>query len=216
MSSKIFKQKTLAGAVGFVLAFSLLSAPSAHANKDLVGEMSKMFGSMSNTTSPGVFETSRRGVISGGSLVIRNRVMNTSIVGFQPPSFSAGCGGIDMYGGSFSFINKEQFVQLMRSVASNALGYAFSLAIENMAPAVRAVMERIQEKIQEFNQYFGNSCQLAQGLVDNTRSAWNKKREVSGGLAKSIKDGAGDIFETMTGSSGKSPTEGLSEKEKEK
>src|SRR5690606_18217579 len=90
------------------------------------------------------------------------------------------------------------------------------LAIENMAPAVRAVMERIQEKIQEFNQYFGNSCQLAQGLVDNTRSAWNKKREVSGGLAKSIKDGAGDIFETMTGSSGKSPTEGLSEKEKEK
>ncbi len=51
-----------------------------------------------------------------------------------PPSFSAGCGGIDLFGGSFSFINMNQFVDLMRAVASNAAGYAFQLAINAMCP----------------------------------------------------------------------------------
>ncbi|NLC22295.1 MAG: conjugal transfer protein TraH, partial [Halomonadaceae bacterium] len=104
IARKVFKRTGIAGAVGLAIALSFLSSTQAEANSSLRNEMNKMFGTMSNATSPGVFETSRRGVISGGSIVARNKIMNTNIVSFQPPSFNAGCGGIDFFGGSFSFI----------------------------------------------------------------------------------------------------------------
>ncbi|MDN4704685.1 conjugal transfer protein TraH [Vibrio parahaemolyticus] len=43
-----------------------------------------------------------------------------NLVSFTPPSWKAGCGGVDMFGGSFSFINAEQLVTMMRAVAANA------------------------------------------------------------------------------------------------
>ena len=102
---------------------SAASTPFAHAG--LQEKMDSMFGEMSNITNPGVFETQRRGVISGGSIYVRNPMMTTSLVNLQTPSWKAGCGGIDLFGGSFSFINADQFVQLLRTVAANAKGYAF-------------------------------------------------------------------------------------------
>lgn len=208
MSIHTLKKKALAGAVSIALAIMvILPGQYAHANSNLRSEMNKMFGSMSNTTAPGVFETNRRGVISGGSVVVRNKIMNTSIVAWQPPSFNAGCGGIDLFGGSFSFINKEQFVALARSIASNAAGYAFYLALDSMCPSCRSVIDNIQKKIQELNQFFGNSCQLAQGLVTDPAGSFEKAREVTGGLAKAVVGGAGDIFESMTGVTGEAPTQ---------
>ncbi len=208
MSIRNLKKKTLAGAVSIALAIMvLLPVQQAAANSNLRNEMNRMFGSMSNATAPGVFETNRRGVISGGSLVVRNKIMNTSIVAWQPPSFNAGCGGIDLFGGSFSFINKEQFVALARSIASNAAGYAFYLALDSMCPSCRSVIDNIQKKIQELNQFFGNSCQLAQGLVTDPVGSFEKAREVTGGLAKAVVGGAGDIFESMTGVTGEAPTQ---------
>jgi len=91
-------------------------------------------------------------------------------VSFVPPSFSAGCGGIDLFGGSFSFINMNQFVDLMRAVASNAAGYAFQLAINAMCPDCGNVMSDLQKEVQQLNQMFSNSCQLAQGLVNDAAS----------------------------------------------
>ena len=126
-----------------LLAFLPLTA---HA--DLQQEMDAMFGTMTNATSPTAHLGQRRGVISAGSVVSRNRVMSANMVSFVPPSFSAGCGGIDLFGGSFSFINMNQFVDLMRAVASNAAGYAFQLAINAMCPDCGNVMSDLQKKVQ--------------------------------------------------------------------
>ncbi len=125
-------------------------------------EMNQLFGSMTNTTAPGVFESQRRGVISGGSVVVRNRIMIENLVSMVPPSFQAGCGGIDMFAGSLSFVNADQFVRLLRSVAANAKGYAFQLALSAMCEKCSQHMETLQKKIQQLNEYFGNSCQMAQ------------------------------------------------------
>jgi predicted DsbA family dithiol-disulfide isomerase len=76
-----------------------------------------------------------------------------------------------LFGGSFSFINFNQFVQLMRNVAGNAAGYAFQLAVGAMCPWCASVMTDLQKKIQEMNQMFSNSCRLAQGLVNDTVKA---------------------------------------------
>lgn len=58
-------------------------------------EMNRMFGDMTNVTEPGVYETQRRGVIAGGSVRNRSRIMTENPVSLTVPSVRAGCGGIN-------------------------------------------------------------------------------------------------------------------------
>lgn len=148
---------------------------SVHAS--LQQEMNSLFGRMTTVTHPGVYNSQRRGMITGGSVVSRSPIVQENLVSFVPPSFEAGCGGIDMYAGSLSFVNADQFVQVLRAVAANARGYAFQLALSAMCEKCSQQMETLQKKIQQLNQYFGNSCQLAQGIVNDTLSAYGKKGE---------------------------------------
>ncbi|MFC0180951.1 conjugal transfer protein TraH [Thorsellia kenyensis] len=171
-------------------------------------EMERLLGSMTNTTQPGVYETQRRGVISGGSIVVRNKIMDESLLSFVPPSMEAGCAGLDMYAGSLSFINADQFIQLLRSVASNAKGYAFQLALSSMCEKCSQHIETLQKKVQQLNEYFGNSCQLAQGVVNDSLSALQAKGQNEASLMGMI-SGSGDIFTNWSTSQGKSPYENL-------
>ena len=175
----------------------IMSMHPCHAG--LQQEMDSMFGSMTNLTNPTANIGQRRGVLSGGSVVMRNRIMNTNPIAMVPPSFGAGCGGIDLYGGSFSFVNQNQFMTLMRSIASNAGGYAFQLAINAMCPDCGNVMTDLQKKIQQMNQLLSNSCQLAQGIVNDGVSAidaQNKSRMSNASFSR----GVSDVFGSWTGS----------------
>jgi conjugative transfer pilus assembly protein TraH len=50
------------------------------ANAGLDEEMNGMFADMINATPGGYYETQRRGVIAGGSLVTRNKIMHTNLI----------------------------------------------------------------------------------------------------------------------------------------
>ena len=150
-------------------------------------ELNNMFVDMSNFTAPGVWNSQRRGVISGGGFVARNRIANINLMSIVPPSFEAGCGGINVYGGSFSFINKEQFVGLMRNIASNAMGYAFQLALNSMCESCMQTIETLARKVQQMNQNMGNSCQMAQGIVNDTLSGMSVKGKTDASLLATLK-----------------------------
>jgi len=191
-----FKKPTIAIVI---LSFAVPISVKA----DLQSEMDSMFGTMTNVSSPTAHMGQRRGVISGGSVVARNRIVETNLASWVPPSFSAGCGGIDLYGGSFSFINMNQFITMMRAIPANAAGYAFQLAINAMSPAVGEIMTDLQKKIQAFNQHFSNSCQLAQGLVNDATSIL--PQEMQQKMKKSnisIKDNITDVFGANTNTTG--------------
>lgn len=185
-----------------------ISCMSAHAN--IQSQMDFMYDSMSNTTAPGAFETATRGVISGGSMRIRNKISNAPVVSFRPPSFQAGCGGIDMFAGSFSFINAQQFVQSLRSIASNAVGvasgYAFKLALQAMGPTVANVIKDLQEAMQMINGLMSNSCQLATGLVTDTFAAFGATLDGQS-KQKSYTKGIADNFSSWFSTTGKSAGE---------
>lgn len=149
----------------------VISLITNKANATLNDDLDKVFNSMSNKTNPHAYETERRGVISGGSLEIRNEIKSANILSMTSPKVQAGCGGIDLYGGSFSYINKDEFIAFLRSVAANAQGYAFEIALSSMCEKCMQTIETLQRKVQELNQYFGNSCQLAQGIVNDSLSA---------------------------------------------
>ena len=188
-------------AVSVGLALMIGAAPVGAG--PLQSQMDQIFNSMTNITAPGVYETQRRGVLTGGSVYVRNKIVDTQIASFAPPSWKSGCGGIDFFAGSFSFINADQFVQLLRSVASNAVGYAFQIALDNVCSVCSTYMNALQNKLQELNQYAGNSCQLAQGLVNDVWDGMDFKRKNSEINDASLIGVTEDFFAGFSESGGK-------------
>ncbi|KZC32654.1 MULTISPECIES: conjugal transfer protein TraH [unclassified Rhodanobacter] len=131
-----------------------------------VAKQSKnIFNTMTNTTDPKIVMGARRGVITGGSFVAKNRIMNVQLASMTAPSVSVGCGGIDAFMGSFSFISKQQVVQALRSIASAAVGYAFKLALASMCPSCEKMMATMQDTMNALTSNNINSCEVGQALI---------------------------------------------------
>lgn len=133
---------------------------------DLNKQMDQMFGTMSNVTAPGASMGARRGVISGGSIYQRTPQMNANLYNVSGPRLDIGpCGDIDMTAGSFSFISKDEFVQLARNIAANAKGYAFTLALASICPTCEDQVANLREALQKMNIAALDSCQFAQDML---------------------------------------------------
>lgn len=187
------------------LAVCMACALASPAKADLQRQLNDMFGGMTNATPPGVWETQRRGVVSGGSVVMRQKIMNENLVSFSPPRFNYGCGGLDLYAGSFSFANAQQFEQLFRNIGAGAAGAAFMVALDTMAPNLSDTLAWIQDRVQRFNEMFANGCQLGQGLVNDTLGAATGKKvneETFIGRAAGVFD---DDFDARSSRSGRAP-----------
>lgn len=182
-----------------VMAGIGLTSLTLPAQADLQDEMNVFFDSLGNVTDPTITSTTRRGVISGGSIQVRNRIVDTNLVTFTPPSFQAGCGGVDLFGGSFSFVSGDQIVPLFKAVASNAVGYAFQVGLSSICETCMGSIESMQKKVQALNQHFGNSCQLAQGIVNDTMPAASYQRHNDASIINAVSGASEDIFAAQTG-----------------
>jgi conjugative transfer pilus assembly protein TraH len=183
-----------------VLTLALLPPLSAR-SAGLDTQLTVMFNTLTNATAPTAHLGQRRGVVTGGSVVARNRIMNESLWHLVPPSVKAGCGGIDLFGGSFSFISMEQFQNLLRAIASNAAGYAFEIALQTMCKDCMEVMETLQKKLLALNQGFANSCQLAKGIVNDVADAFDVAHKDKTSLIGTL-NGIGDLFEMRSTATG--------------
>lgn len=156
--------------IGLLAACIAVALPLS-ASADMQGQMDKMFGQMSNTTKPGVYSNARRGVATGGSLVIRNQTQPVNLINFQPPSFSGGCGGIDANFGSLSWISGQQIEQLFRNVASNAEGLVFQMAIDQISSELGKQMSFFGSEAWKKISSMKNSCEIAQSIVSGMDSS---------------------------------------------
>ena len=140
--------------------------PSAEAG--LGAKLQGVFQSMgyaSNVTKGGAYRDQQGGYITGGSLFARAPVANHNLANFQAPSFGWGCGGVDLFTGSISFISKEDLVNTLRTIGSNAMSYAYGLALQQVTPQIKAVIDNLQATMQEINNANINSCRMAAQLV---------------------------------------------------
>ncbi|PSW88144.1 conjugal transfer protein TraH, partial [Photobacterium iliopiscarium] len=58
-----------------------------------------------NTTNPQAYKGQAANYYTGGSAFIRTPVRQAQIANVSLPSINAGCGGIDLFAGGFSYIN---------------------------------------------------------------------------------------------------------------
>lgn len=173
------------------IAFWAAATP-AHAN--LGGALD---GMLSNTTNPTAYQSQSRMGFIGGSVQLRSPIKNVNLVAFDPPRFNAGCGGVDLFGGSFSFINADALVALFRQIAQNALGAIFMRALNAIDPKLGAIIQQFQSKVQALNQLNKNTCAIAKQAVN---TIWDST-DVATGVAElgaelrgSIKGDWDDLF----------------------
>jgi hypothetical protein len=147
-----------------------MALASMQASADVSGDMDRLFaGTMYNTTTPGYTMSARRGIISGGGIVVRNRNVTTGDwLTIDPPYIATGngCAGFDLNFGAISHISSDQLEQLMRSVPSAAAAYAFKLGLSSVSPQIAEIVTNFVDKVNEVSSQFGSSCQIAQTIMD--------------------------------------------------
>ena len=161
----------------FFFLFLMQLGVSANTLADVSNDLNHYFNSLgfeANVTSPQVYKGQQAGYYTGGSIFARSSVRDLQIANVQLPSFSAGCGGIDLFMGGLSFIKADQMVTMMKEILNNSAGYAFNLAMESATPEIANTMKYITDMANKVNQANVNSCETAAALVG---SVWPKTQE---------------------------------------
>lgn len=151
------------GAASFAIAGAVAPA-AAGVGSDMEQAFQDM-GAAANVTGPTAYQGQSAGYYSLGSMWTRFPQKTVYPANLQLPKVSAGCGGIDIFTGSFSFINADEFVAMLKAVANNAIGFAFKLAIEAISPQIGKAMQDLQDLANKINQQNISSCEAAQALV---------------------------------------------------
>jgi len=185
----------LLAAVVFLLA---LLTPSAGRAGGLDDAVKSMF--WASTTSPQVYESQRRKGYVAGAVSLRTPLRRFNILTFDPPRLRAGCAGIDLFGGSFSFINGEQLKLLIKQIGAAALSYAVYVAINEMCKPCGATIAFLQKLMSQLNMGSLNACKIAKGLVDGLKDPASLKEALTGkdGMFATIKNFYEDITEAIT------------------
>ncbi|OCX69429.1 hypothetical protein A6M27_16950 [Acidithiobacillus thiooxidans] len=123
-----------------------------------------------STTTPGYYQTEARNAFVAGGFDVHFANNSFQLINITPPSFSAGCGGVSMFFGGFSFISGAQFSALVQNILQAAIGYAIQLAIQTLCPACEAVLQVLQKAAQMANSLANNTCQMAKDAVNEGAS----------------------------------------------
>ena len=150
-----------------------LGTPAARAG-DLNAEVNSMFdslGAVGNYTAPGAFQGQTYNTFTGGSFYMRapNKVYQLAAV--QMPSAKGGCGGIDVFGGSFSHISAAEFRNMLRNMTAALPGIAFQLAVEAVSPLLGGIGKYMKQLETFINNQRIGSCEAATALVGSAAGA---------------------------------------------
>ena len=118
-----------------------------------------------NVTKSGHIKHQMGGYYSGGSAYLRTPVKTLTPAQISLPHARAGCGGIDLFKGGFSYINSAEIEELMKSMLSNATGVTVSLALEALSPVLAEKVEEMLVAVRDATSMSLNSCEMAQNLV---------------------------------------------------
>ena len=187
---------------------------SQNAQSDIATDMANFvdnIGGAASSTPASIYKGQSRGYINGGRLFVRLPQKSVKSMAWKAPKFSAGCGGIDAFGGSLSFINAAELVNTLKAIGSSAGSYALMLGLRTISSQIANTMEESMNWLQDKIGFDLNSCEAAANVVgagmeffgENTKSqnvCIIQKMESSGMDYSAAKDACG------TGGGGKTAT----------
>lgn len=155
-------------------AAALVLHPMTLRAGDLNAEVNNMFnalGAIGNYTAPGAFKGQTFNTYAGGSFFMRSPNKVYQLAAIQFPSAKAGCGGIDVFGGSFSHISAEEFKNMLRNITAALPGIAFQLALEAVSPLLGGLTKWAKGLETWINNARINSCETAKAIVSTAAEA---------------------------------------------
>lgn len=165
---KKFAKKKICAVLSAISLFSASTSSFASIQSDMQSWFNEI-GAYGNVTGADILKGQTGTTFTGGNFYMRTPQRNYSPFNIALPGAKAGCGGIDLFAGAFSFMNSEQLTAMLRNLANNAMGVAFELAIQAISPDLSAVLKWAQDLANKTNALNINTCQMATGLVT---AAW--------------------------------------------
>lgn len=147
-----------------------LSARAADLNAE-VNQMFNNLGAVGNVTMPGAFRGQAFNTYTGGSFFMRSPNKVYQLAAIQFPTARAGCGGIDVFGGSFSHISSQEFMAMLRNITAALPGIAFQMALESVSPMLGGLSKWAKGLETWINNARINSCETAKALVSSAAEA---------------------------------------------
>jgi conjugative transfer pilus assembly protein TraH len=157
--------------ISLILILTLAISPALPALASLNDDIENMFrkwGFKATSNDPGAYTAQTRGFITGGSLNLRANYEPINLFSINPPRINAGCGGIDLYFGGINFVNKDQFINMLKAIGQNAIGYAFQIGLEAVCPTCLEQLKSLMNRIQQWQKMLSDSCQVAKSIVNWT------------------------------------------------
>ncbi len=120
---------------------------------------------------PATVQTNTHNVYFGGGFHMR--VPRTNFQPFQvvAPSVKAGCGGIDITFGAFSYFNKEYLVDFLKKMVAQAPAIAFWTAVQTLCPQCKQLQAELTKLANQINSLNFDSCETSQKL-GGTIGSW--------------------------------------------
>jgi len=163
-------KRTISTVMAVVLVLTSVSVCAGDLNSE-VNTMFNNLGAIGNYTSPGAFRGQTFNTYTGGSLFMRSPNKVYQLTAIQFPSAKAGCGGIDVFGGSFSHISATEFKNMLRNITAALPGIAFQLALESVSPLLGGLTKWAKGLETWINNARINSCETAKAIVSSAAEA---------------------------------------------
>ena len=177
----------------------------------LESDMENMFnsmGGMASVNGPGAYKGQTMGVLTGGSVQWRVPQKSYQLFTMTAPSLKAGCGGIDLRMGSFSYINEDKFKEMLEAIGDATVGLLFQAALSSLSPQLKGILDNLEAVARFVNQANVNACKAAESLILGATGALTQSETekcVMGRLMKGVdmnqaraacKDNAASINQT--------------------
>ncbi|MCP4156547.1 MAG: hypothetical protein GY757_53025 [bacterium] len=118
------------------------------------------------STGPTTIETQKRGYATAGSISYRFNRSRDYLVSVAPPKFDQGCGGTDLFLGSFSFLQFERLVEKFKNIMSAGLGtFAFDIALNVLCEPCVKEIKSLEAIIDRLNALQLDDCKASQTLT---------------------------------------------------
>lgn len=178
------------------------------------GDWTNDWFDQSATTSAGSFQTQQRGYYTAGSFQGRWRMTNDYPLSVSPPRFKAGCGGIDLFGGGFSYLDPEYLVEKFERIIQAAPSFAFEMAMQEYCKPCSSAMQTMTQITDYLNSIQVNDCRMAKQIAaipvkgDMTVFDDMKEKAMQGyAIGEGILKNTQNVDEELEAADGKSPVD---------
>ncbi|TXI97955.1 MAG: hypothetical protein E6Q32_10885 [Neisseriales bacterium] len=187
------------------LALLLMFCTSTYSFADVNQAVDNFFNSIQTDVNvPTVTQSQSAGVISGGGFSTRSQNINLQVAQFTPPSFSTGCGNLNFYSGSLSFMtNTDQLIKFLQNTLMTAAITAVMTALTAATPNIAGNIKSMMDQANKIMGMFNDSCQLGTAL-GNVSGTWmgDAYQKTTGSSLKTSGDAAGAFINNTVSGSG--------------